>query len=76
VENLRINSDWIKEDVQQWLVESLYSSPLVYMEVSQGVFEPVKITGTSYEKKQRVKHTLIQETINIERTYTYKSQLG
>jgi len=76
VETLTINSDWIKEDVQQWLVQSLHSSPLVYLEVSEGVFEIVKVTGSSYRKKQRVKDRLIQETITLERTYTYRSQLG
>jgi hypothetical protein len=75
-DSMLINSDWIKEAKQQWLVKSLYESPKVYLEVSQGVFEPVTITKTSYKQKNRIKDKLIREDLTIERTYTYKSQLG
>lgn len=185
-ETLVLNSDWINQDVQQWLVKSLYDSPLVYLELPEvaesdcecvkvtfsydGVdyeynvpkdgegyfnllitdgdlivteitilieepfwyfsgsssiethpfygdnviyrwssvedcpktdqweyvggneidnlttsdcyinyefkFEPVKVTNSSYTLKSRRKDGLIQETVNIERTFTYRSQIN
>ena len=74
---LTLNSDWINEDIQQWLVRSLLESPSVYLEVNDGAdFEPVKVTNTSYQLKTRRRDGLIQEQITIERTYTYRSQLN
>ena len=74
---LTLNSDWISEDVQNWLVQSLYDSPLVYMEAENGTqFEPVKVTNSNYTLKKRRRDGLIQETVTIERTYTYRSQLN
>lgn len=74
---LTLNSDWISEDVQNWLVQSLYDSPLVYMEAENGTqFEPIKVTNSNYTLKKRRRDGLIQETVTIERTYTYRSQLN
>ena len=73
---MKINSDWIKEEKHNWLMPSLIESPLVYLEVEQGVFEPVTVTTKKYKQKQRIKEGLIQEEIQIERTYQYVSQLG
>lgn len=76
-ETLTLNSDWINQDIQQWLVKSLYDSPLVYLERENGTeFEPVKITNSNYTLKQRRRDGLIQETVNIDRTFTYRSQLN
>lgn len=75
-DELELNSDWIKEDVQQWLSRSLYESPLVYLEVSQGVYEPVECSKSNYTQKQRIKEGLIQENVKLKRTYTHRSQLG
>ena len=76
-EQLILNSDWISEAVQNWLVESLYDSPLVYLERDNGTaFEPVKVTNSSYTLKNRRRDGLIQETVSIERTFTYRSQLN
>ena len=76
-DQLTLNSDWISEEVQQWLVKDLFESPVVYLEQSNGTeFEPVKVTNTSYQLKTRRKDGLIQEQISIERTYTYRSQLN
>ena len=74
-DTLVLNSDWIKEDVQQWLVRELYESPKVYLETSLG-FEPVVVTNQSYLLKQKRKDGLLQEQVQIERTYTYTSQLN
>jgi hypothetical protein len=77
-DKLILNSDWIHEDVQQWLVRSLYESPRVYLQNDFGtsVFEPVKVTNANYVLKQRRKAGLMQELVQIERSYTKTSQLG
>lgn len=75
-DTMTLNSDWIKESKYQWLVRSLYESPVVYLEVSQGVFEEVKVLNSSYTLKQRIRHGLLQEVVRLERTYTYRSQLN
>jgi hypothetical protein len=76
-DQLILNSDWINEDVQQWLVRSLYESPIVYLEQEGGTeFEPVNITNSSYQFKTRRRDGLIQEQITIERTYSFTSQLN
>ena len=76
-ETLTLNSDWINQDIQQWLVKSLYDSPLVYLERENGTeFEPVKVTNSNYTLRQRRRDGLIQETVNIDRTFTYRSQLN
>ena len=74
-DRLILNSDWIKEDIQQWLVRELYESPKVYLETAQG-FEPVVLTNQSYTLKQKRKDGLLQEQVQIDRTYTYTSQLN
>lgn len=71
-----LNSDWIYQDVQQWLVRELYESPNVYLEASTGAFEPVNITNQGYDLKQSRKDGLIMETIEIKKTYSYNSQLN
>jgi len=76
-ETLTLNSDWINQDVQQWLVKSLYDSPVVYLEVENGTaFEQVKVTNSNYQLKTRRRDGLIQETVNIDRSFTYRSQLN
>jgi len=74
---LVLNSDWISQGVQNWLVESLFDSPIVYLEQNNGTeFEPVKVTNSSYQLKTRKRDGLMQEQITIDRTYTYRSQLN
>lgn len=70
-----LNSDYIHESVQQWLVRDLYESPKVYLEVTPGAFEPVKVTNEDFTLQQRRVNGLIREVVNMERTYTYNSQL-
>jgi len=71
-----LNSDWIYEEVQQWLVRECYESPNVYLESSSGNFEPVNIVNKNYTLKQRRKDGLIQEVVEIKKTYSYNSQLN
>lgn len=75
IEQLIINSDWIKEEVQHWLVEELYESPRVYIETGS-LFVPVMVTNPNYVKKLRRKDGLIQELVQIDKTYEYISQLN
>jgi len=77
-DKLILNSDWIHEEVQQWLARELYESPRVYLNNDFGtsVLEPVNVTNASYLLKQRRKAGLIQEQVQITRTYTRVSQLG
>jgi hypothetical protein len=77
-DKLILNSDWIQEDVQQWLVRELYESPRVYLQNDFGtdILEPVNVTNANYILKQRRKAGLIQELVQIDRTYTKISQLG
>lgn len=77
-DKLILNSDWIHEDVQQWLVRELYESPRVYLQNDFGstILEPVNVTNANYILKQRRKAGLIQELVQIDRTYTKISQLG
>ena len=70
-----LNSDWIHESVQQWLVRDLYESPKVYLEIAVGQYEPVKVTNEEYTLQQRRVDGLIREVVTLERTYTYNSQL-
>jgi len=72
---LVLNSDWMHESFQNWLVRDLYESPKVYLEATPGAFEPVKITNGDYTLRQRRVDGLIREVVNIQRTYTYNSQL-
>ena len=72
-DSMILNSDWIHESVQQWLVRSLYESPLVYLEQASG-YEPVIVNNANYILKQRKKDGLIQEAVEIKRTYSYQSQ--
>ena len=75
-DTMRINTDWIKEEKHNWLMRSLLESPSVYLEISQGVFEPVRVSTNKYTLKQKIKEGLIQEELTLSRTYSYQSQLS
>jgi len=76
VDSMKLNSDWIKQAKQQWLVQTLYESPRVYLEVSYGVFELVNVKAQGFKLKQRIREGLIREEVTVERTYNYTSQLN
>jgi hypothetical protein len=75
-DTMTVNMDWIKEEKHNWLMRSLLESPSVYLEITQGVFEPVRVSTKKYTLKQKIKEGLIQEEIKLSRTYTYTSQLS
>lgn len=75
-DTITLNSDWIKEDKYQWLVQSLYESPKVYIEESYGNYELVIPEVSNFRRKTRFKDKLIQEELRLKRTYQYRSQLN
>jgi len=75
-DTMTVNTDWIKEEKHNWLMRSLLESPSVYLEITQGVFEPVRISTKKYTLKQKIKEGLIQEELTLSRTYSYTSQLS
>jgi hypothetical protein len=70
-----LNSDWMKPAVQNWLVRELYESPQVWMYID-GNYTPVVVENNANVLKSRFKDGLIQETVNITVTYSYRSQLN
>lgn len=76
VEQMIINSDWIPQAVQHWLVEELYESPRVYLQDGAQSFFSVMVTNPNYVKKLRRKDGLIQELVQIDKTNEYISQLN
>ena len=75
-DTMKVNTDWIKEEKHNWLMRSLLESPSVYLEITQGVFEPVRVSTNKYTLKQKIKEGLIQEELTLSRTYSYTSQLS
>lgn len=63
-DTLTINSDFIPEDVQNWLVENLYESPYVII-LDGDNLRRCNIEATSYEKKRQINDGLIQEEVNL-----------
>jgi hypothetical protein len=70
-----LNSDWMKPAVQNWLVRELYESPQVWMYIDVD-YTPVVVENNANVLKSRFKDGLIQETVNITVTYSYRSQLN
>jgi hypothetical protein len=74
-DKITLNSDWMKPAVQNWLVRELYESPQVWM-YEQGIFKPVVVENNQNVLKSRFKDGLIQETVAITVTWSYRSQLN
>lgn len=72
-DSVTVNTDFIKPEVQNWLVKSLYESPTVFMETELG-FEQVILTSKSFKIKKRKRDGLIQESLKFRRTFRYNSQ--
>jgi hypothetical protein len=71
-----LNSDWMKPAVQNWLVRELYESPQVWLRDDEGNFRPVVVENNQNILKSRFKDGLIQETVNITVTWSYRTQLN
>lgn len=74
VERLEANTDWIDENVQQWLVSNMYSSPLVIM--NDGTTQQRVVVKTNgYLKKTHLNDGIINEQISVELSNYTKSPL-
>jgi hypothetical protein len=71
-----LNSDWMKPAVQNWLVRELYESAQVWLLERGGDFRPVVVENNQNVLKSRFKDGLIQETVNITVTWSYRTQLN
>jgi hypothetical protein len=71
-----LNSDWMKPAVQNWLVRELYESPQVWLYDQDETYKPVVVENNASVLKSRFKDGLIQETVNITVTWSYRSQLN
>jgi hypothetical protein len=74
-DRITMNTDWIKPAVQNWLVRELYESPQVWLEVN-GSYQPVILENKDSRQKTRFKDGLIQETVVVTITWSYRSQLN
>jgi len=73
-ETLFLESDWINEEVQHWLVENLYTSPYVIMD-RDGVMQRVNVMPMTYEKKSHSADALINETLTVSYSVDNSSML-
>lgn len=62
---LELTSDWITQSVQNWLSNSLYTSPVINLEEKATLYR-CKVTNTSFEKKIQETDALFQEMAKIE----------
>ena len=63
--SLEVTSDWMKENVQNWLSKELYMSPIVWTEEDAELYR-CKVTNKSYDKKIQETDMLFQEIAKIE----------
>jgi len=63
--SLEITSDWLTEQVQNWMVAELYTTPIVYIEDALELYR-CKVTNNKYEMKGNENDMLFQEIIKIE----------
>jgi hypothetical protein len=63
---ITVESDWLSQDVQNWLVQNCYASPLVFEEdLSDGALIQRKVMNTAYKKMIQENDTLIREKIDL-----------
>jgi len=71
---LLINSDWISEAVQNWLVENMYESP--YLVITQDdVTQSAMMESRTFEFKKIVNDKLINERVNLMISHDDKSMV-
>lgn len=63
--SLEVTSDWMKENVQNWLSKELYMSPIVWTQEDAELYR-CKVTNKSYDKKIQETDMLFQEVAKIE----------
>lgn len=62
---VELTSDWLNEEVQNWLSKELYASPLVWIEEDRKFYR-CKVTNTEFDKKIQENDMLFQEVVTIE----------
>ncbi len=62
---LEVTSDWMLQVVQNWLSQSLYTSPIAYLEQDAELYR-CKVTNTSFDKKIQETDMVFQEVVTIE----------
>lgn len=73
---LMINSDWIPGDVQNWLMENLFESPVVYLQKNNGDSIRVNVKNKGGTKKNRVNDTLFNQVVELKYSNQRKSFLN
>lgn len=63
--SMSLESDWLEETEQHWLIENFYTSPAVYLENSNGTLRLVKITNTAFAPGIQENDMLIAEKVDI-----------
>ncbi len=69
---ITMNSDWMTEQEASYL-KYLFSSDDVWLE-KDGVYYPVTIQDTNYEKKKHVNDWLINYAVTVQKSINYKRQ--
>lgn len=62
---LEVTSDWMLQEVQNWLSKSLYTSPVAYLEEGSDLYR-CKVTNTNFDKKIQETDMVFQEVVSIE----------
>lgn len=67
IENkMTVESDFLTEAVQNWLVENMYGSPLVYeQDLTDGTLMRRKVMNTGYKKKIQENDMVFNEVVEI-----------
>jgi hypothetical protein len=73
-DKLSLNSDFISEGKQNWVVKNLLESPLVYLQDGDDLIRVV-VTGKGYEQKKRENDLLFNQTLEVDFSNTRKSAL-
>lgn len=59
-----LNSDWITEEIQNWLVDELYHAPFKLMQFNSRSLR-VSLISTAYQKKQRITDMIFNEIVEF-----------
>jgi hypothetical protein len=73
-DRLTLNSDWISESVQNWLMDNLMESPEVYLQDGSN-FIRVNVSNKGGERKKRINDSLFNLVIELDYSNTRKSLL-
>tara|TARA_R100000654_G_scaffold65363_2_gene93241 strand:+ start:149 stop:478 length:330 start_codon:yes stop_codon:yes gene_type:complete len=72
-ETIEANTDFISEEEASAL-EELFTSPSVFMQNTNGDYEPVVITESEYTKQTTANDRIIQYTIGLHKSHNKRIQ--